>query len=317
MAVTDYNFRIGKCLSLVPLFVFMLCICFSSTAQDLSITFTLNGSIQITAQSEENYGFQLESSTDGIEWNRASDHVVGETLFPISAESQPHALFRLKLWEIPYDRVRLVIIGDSTIANFNVVYGTSGGWGQAIPEFFSPGITIANQAQPGISTKLFLETPIFLNNLISTKPDFVMIHFGYMDAHSQRDHIRTTPEEFAENITTIIQHIRGIGGTPILCTPVATTTFSTGRPNWRPLLSDHSENIRELASTLDCYLMDIYDVSFNFFQEIGLQKTLPLRGSEGDSLHFNEAGAKAIAALAAPLFPPFLKVYQREPDSPQ
>ena len=315
MAFTDHYIQMDKGSCSVGWFALILCYSPLALTQGLSIDSGPNNIITITAKGSEDFGFQLESSTDGIEWIRASDHAVGHHVFPLSTESQSHAMYRLRVWELPWDPIRLVIIGDSTIANFNVVYGNSGGWGQAIPDLFTQDITIANQAQPGVSTKVFMETPIFLHNLLLSKPDFVLLHFGYMDAHSQRDHIRTTPEEFRENITILVEEIRNIGGTPILCTPVTTTAFT--REKLRPLLSTHSETIRQLAIELGCSLMDVYEVSFKLFQELGPQGTLQYQGGENDQLHFNEAGAKAVAALTAPLFPPFLKAYQRESKSSQ
>lgn len=281
-----------------------------ANAETLRIEYGTEGTLQIVAEVEDSMGFQLETSSNGFDWSSSSDHWTGHKIFPLPTEAKSHALYRLKIWEFLWDPVRLVIIGDSTIASFSMVYGKSGGWGQALPDFFSQDITIANQAQPGISTKIFLEKPIFLHNLLTAKPDFVLIHFGYMDAGSQREDIRTTPAEYAENIRTIVEKIRGIGGTPILCTPVTTTLFVN--ETLVPILAVHSKNIRQLATDLNCQLIDVYDVSFELFKDLGPEGTLHFRGSENDQLHFNKEGAKAVAALVAPLFPTFLKAYQRE-----
>lgn len=294
----------------------LLLLSFLSTlvlGEGFSIRLAPGGGVELESESSPGRGLRLEWTVDGDEWIPYSDLFAGQRVFPIDIDAHPMGWFRVQRWELGLDPIVVVIIGGSTVAEFNVVFQHSGGWGEAFPQHFVPEMRVVNLALPGQSSRLYLGNERNLSNLAQIAPDFVLLHFGWMDGAPGvfvNDKAETSPELFVQNIHTLVREVRAFGGTPVLFTPVASMIYDE-RGNLVPYLSGHSQRIRELAEELDCSLVDLYRASFAEFAELGWEGTAEFRTGPKDQLHFNQVGAERVTEMVLPLLPHFLQGYRR------
>jgi len=129
--------------------------------------------------------------------------------------------------------IRIVLIGDSTVCNYPVNQPTRG-WGQYLPEYFTPGtVTITNLAAAGRSTKTFI-TEGRWQKALDLKPDYILIQFGHNDSHSPDQPEATDPATtYPDYLRRYIDDARAHGATPILITPMVRRTLRPPRQNHR------------------------------------------------------------------------------------
>ena len=79
-------------------------------------------------------------------------------------------------------KVKIYMIGDSTMANKAVSAYPETGWGQVFHEYFTEDVCISNHALNGFSTRSFIEKNKWQPVLDSLKEgDYVFIEFGHND----------------------------------------------------------------------------------------------------------------------------------------
>jgi lysophospholipase L1-like esterase len=199
------------------------------------------------------------------------------------------------------------MLGDSTVADYLVDSSHFSGWGQGIYEYLKPNVRAVNLAGPFQSTKNFLYS-IQKDNLVTIKPDFVLIEFGWMDSSRVETEWYTSLTDYAANLKTIIQIVRDFNGTPILVTP-------TGPRYWDdhgriiPVLVDRSQVMRNVAAESQTYLVDLNQLSRDLYNALGQTKSDSTYISSGpeDQTHFSLNGAKVIAGLVVDAFPGILR----------
>jgi lysophospholipase L1-like esterase len=83
-------------------------------------------------------------------------------------------------------RGKVFIIGDSTVANYNVNVYPQAGWGQVIqPYFDSLAVQVINRAIGGRSSRSFYQEGRFTSVLSEMqKGDYLLIQFGHNDRDS-------------------------------------------------------------------------------------------------------------------------------------
>lgn len=205
----------------------------------------------------------------------------------------------------PADRPRLLLAGDSTVCDQHTDPFT--GWGQMIPQYLPPEVTVANYADSGKGSRTFQEDPrLFAALLAATRPgDVVLIQFGHNDK-------TTTAEDFRAGLTTMITGVRDHGGRPILISPPVRREFGMdGRltPYARHVNSvgaDLPALLRQIAADRDVAFADLTAATAGLVEELGPQAAEPiyLTREHDDDTHFSEAGADRIARLVLGLLPP-------------
>jgi len=219
-------------------------------------------------------------------------------------------------------RLRLVIIGDSTVSEYPATRPDRG-WGQFIEERFKDGtIKVINLAAPGRSARTFIQEGRW-QKALDEKPDYVLIQFGHNDSHNPANPESTdAATDYREYLRRYIDESRAIGATPILVTPVVRRTFdaqgkiteSQPPPN-RPLIS-YAKAMKEVASERKVAVIDLHVSSKAFVEKLGPQASADLANKQGDATHFNEKGARAMADLVMkelPMAEPKLKEYLKAP----
>jgi lysophospholipase L1-like esterase len=236
-------------------------------------------------------------------WLDLNDAVSGPISSRVGSAGAAQGYFRLIPWTEP-PPVRVVLIGDSTVADIEANLGHFAGWGQGIYGYFNSYAQVINLAYPGLSTKTFMYSDQ-KERMLAIKPDYVLIDLFYVDEFNGPVEIRTTLEEFETNLKIIIEMIRGFNGMPILLTPQCLYVFNdagqTG-PAYPPRIAI----VEKVAAELGVYLIDLSTSSVNLLNKLGRDGSQPLFM---DWLHFSQAGAEMISGLVVRELPASLGPY--------
>lgn len=205
--------------------------------------------------------------------------------------------------------VRIVIIGDSTVAQYPPK-DAKRGWGQFIAEYFRPGtVEVIDLAAPGRSTKTFIQEGRW-KTALGDKPDYVLIQFGHNDSHPPSKPEATDPAtDYKAFLRRYIDESRAIGAIPILVTPMVRRRFNEqGRvvesepPPHRPLAA-YAEAMKAVGAEKDIPVIDLYTSSKKLAEKLGPVASLDLASQKSDPTHFNEKGARAMADLVIQALP--------------
>ncbi|HEY8657901.1 MAG TPA: SGNH/GDSL hydrolase family protein, partial [Hanamia sp.] len=127
-------------------------------------------------------------------------------------------------------KIKVYLIGDSTMANKEIKAYPETGWGMPFRYFFNSTVDVDNRAKNGRSTKSFIDEKLWqpvVDNL--NEGDYVLIQFGHNDEVKTKK-TYTTEEQFANNLKRYVNESRSKKAIPILITPVARRKFdSTGK----------------------------------------------------------------------------------------
>ena len=209
-------------------------------------------------------------------------------------------------------RIRIFLIGDSTMADKNLIGSPERGWGQLFPMFFHDDVVVENHARNGRSTKSFIAEGRWQVVLDKLQPgDYVFIQFGHND--SKKDDTtrfadaRTT---YRDNLVRFIADTRSKEAIPILLTPVTRRSFDKKGV----LVDKHGEYpvvVRELAAAEKVDLIDLHRKSMQMIEQLGDERSRnlflwvrpglysALMSGKEDNTHFTFEGARAVAALVA------------------
>lgn len=199
--------------------------------------------------------------------------------------------------------LRIVVTGDSTVSDYDTAKSGTRGWGMYLKEFFKPGsVEVVNLATSGRSTKTFLSEGRWARAL-AAKPDYLLIQFGHNDSHDPKNNEATDfATDYKANLRRFIDDARAISATPILVTPMVRRRFDAqGKiadetPPSRPL-SAYAKAMREVAAEKKAALIDLHAASLAQAEKLGPAEAAKFANKSGDFTHFNETGARAMAAL--------------------
>jgi lysophospholipase L1-like esterase len=199
--------------------------------------------------------------------------------------------------------LRLVIIGDSTVCEYPPSRPERG-WGQFIQERFNDGtVKVINLAASGRSTKTFIQERRW-EKALGEKPDYVLIQFGHNDSHSPDKPEATDPAtNYKDYLRQYIDESRAIGATPILVTSMVRRTFDADgkiTDHQTPPARDldlYANAMKEVGSEKKVAVIDLHASSKSLMNQLGPRESLTLANKKGDSTHFNEKGARAMADL--------------------
>jgi lysophospholipase L1-like esterase len=296
-------FRNPRHVSLVVLFLVLL-LANAVIGQSLAISQNSANKMSLEATSPADIGYRFQASPDFKNWEDISDQASGPLSYRIAPTNDAMRFFRLRAWTTQDAHITLVILGDSTVADFAVNNSQFSGWGQGIYGYLKPNVQVVNLAVAYQSTRVFLSS-IQKEYLVKIKPDFVLVHFGWVDASGLPAPYPTSITEYEAYLKTIIQMIRDFKGTPILMTPTGPRVFDdTGKVV--PSMEDRCEVVRNLAAEFQTYLIDLNQLSKNLYNELGDSKSAYISWNEFDRAHFSLKGAEVIAGLAVNAFPDIL-----------
>ena len=199
--------------------------------------------------------------------------------------------------------LRLVIVGDSTVADYPAEH-TNRGWGQYIEERFKPDtVKVTNLAKSGRSTKSFIAEGLW-EKAIGEKPNYVLIQFGHNDSHApDKPEATDAATDYKDYLRRYIDESRAIAATPILITPMVRRTFDAAgkiteaQPPPNRALASYANAMKEVAAEKKVALIDLYTSSKTLAEKLGPEASAAMANKQGDATHFNEKGARAMADL--------------------
>jgi lysophospholipase L1-like esterase len=297
-----------KSSSVLAVLLFVVSFANRANAQSLNILPTGTNRISLEATSPPNIGYRFQASTDLENWEDISDQASGPLSHWIDLTNNWQGFFRTSGASTEDAPVTLILLGDSTVADF---VSNFYGWGQALYERLKPNVLLVNYATPLESTRSFLGS-IRKDNLQRIKPDFVLVQLGLEDDNAYLALAYTSLPEYEENLRKIVQLIRDFKGTPILVTPPVSRWFWGGQipPG---VLADRSAVMRKVATELQVYFIDLNQLTFDLYNQLGQTDSAYITYSDLDRTHFSEAGSHVIADLVVKAFPAILKVQTKEP----
>ncbi|MFC4104184.1 rhamnogalacturonan acetylesterase [Paenibacillus xanthanilyticus] len=206
----------------------------------------------------------------------------------------------------------LYIAGDSTAAQKSGAEKPMAGWGEFLPFRFRSGVTVRNWAINGRSTKSFMaEGRLAAISREIAPGDYWFIQFGHNDGKAEDPSRYCDADSYKANLRRFVEAARGAGAVPVLLTPVSRRWFASDGQADPLAVGPYPEAMRETAAELDAPLLDLFARSQQLYAETGVEasKALFVHLAPGehpnypdgltDDTHFSEAGAEAIAQLAA------------------
>jgi len=215
----------------------------------------------------------------------------------------------LSLFSPPRKKIKVWLIGDSTMANKEVKAYPETGWGMPFANFFDSTVVVDNRAKNGRSTKSFFAEGLWEPVISSMQEgDYVFIQFGHNDEGKEKVGRYTTPDEFKANLLLYVNETRSKKAIPVLITPVARRNFdSTG--SIRETHPVYTDAVKEVAQKNNVPLIDLDEKSKALLQKYGPESSKYLFNylepnehpnyPEGrkDDTHFSELGARKMAEI--------------------
>ena len=223
-------------------------------------------------------------------------------------------LFALLLlgFTIPPNRqIKIYLIGDSTICEYEPQRAPLTGWGMPFKYFFDSTVVVDNRAKGGRSTRTFLNEGRWQPIADSLQEgDYVLMQFGHNDeAKEEKYKDRYTPvPDYKTNLIKFITETRAKKATPVIITPVSRMRFDKdGRQ--QETHTEYTAACYQVAKQYNVPLIDLDKRSRELFQQLGPENAkllfMQLEPGENpsypegqkDNTHFNAYGARRIAEL--------------------
>ena len=215
----------------------------------------------------------------------------------------------LAAFNAPPKKIRVYLIGDSTIADKATTAFPETGWGTPFKSFFDSSVVIDNRAKNGRSTKSFIAENLWQPIADQLQEgDYVFIQFGHNDEVKKKVGRYATPDEYKKNLARFIAETRNKKANPILLTPVTRRSFDK-EGKVMETHAEYSPLVRQVAKETNTPLIDLDEKSRTLLQQFGEEnsKLLFLQLAPGehpnypegknDNTHFNELGARKMAQL--------------------
>ncbi len=211
----------------------------------------------------------------------------------------------------PKKKIRLYLIGDSTMCEYEPSRAPLTGWGMPFKYFFDSSVTIYNMAKGGRSTRTFLSENRWQPVTDSLQEgDYVFIQFGHNDeAKEEKYKDRYTPvEDYKTNLVKFIEETRSKKANPMLVTPVTRMRFDKDG-NIEETHKEYSAAVWEIGKQYHTPVIDLDAKSRELLQQLGPvhAKMLFMQldslehpnypNGQKDNTHFNEFGARRMAEL--------------------
>jgi lysophospholipase L1-like esterase len=206
-------------------------------------------------------------------------------------------------------KIKVWMIGDSTMAIKEKRTYPETGWGMPFVYFFDSTVTVDNRAKNGRSTKSFLAENLWqpiVENL--QEGDYVFIQFGHNDEAKEKGERYAPPDLFKSNLLKYVTETRNKKAIPILLTPVSRRKFDKDG-HVMETHAEYSPLVKEVASANNVPVIDLDELSKALYQQFGPENSkllfLQLKPGEhpnypngrDDNTHFSELGARLIAQL--------------------
>ena len=211
----------------------------------------------------------------------------------------------------PKKKIRVYLIGDSTMCEYEAKRAPLTGWGMPFKNFFDTTVTIDNRAKGGRSTRTFLSENRWQPIADSLQEgDYVLMQFGHNDeAKEERYKDRYTPvPDYKVNLAKFIAETRARKAVPVLITPVTRMRFDKEGKQQETHM-EYTAAVFEVAKQYSVPVIDLDKRSRELLTQLGpvnanylFMQLAPgehpaYPEGQKDNTHLNEYGARRIAEL--------------------
>jgi len=201
------------------------------------------------------------------------------------------------------------LAGDSTVMTNGSGSYPQQGWGGRLHDLFTSGVSVANRAVGGRSSKSFVDEGRLAAILTVIHPgDYLFVQFGHNDDYSD-PRLHTDPyTSYKTYLAMYVDLARQYGATPVLVTPMGRRRYdSSGR--FLNDFTDRAAAMRQLAAEKSAALIDLNAKSIAFYNRIGVTATTDVflwlapgqypnfPGGVHDTTHFQDYGAAQLARM--------------------
>ncbi|GAB2819649.1 rhamnogalacturonan acetylesterase [Ferruginibacter profundus] len=211
----------------------------------------------------------------------------------------------------PKKKIKLYLVGDSTMCEYEPSRAPLTGWGMPFKYFFDSTVVIDNRARGGRSTRTFISENRWQPVADSLQEgDYVLIQFGHNDeAKEEKYKDRYTPvADYKANLVTFITETRAKKANPVLITPVTRMRFDK-EGKIEETHKEYSAAVWEVGKQLNVPVIDLDAKSRELLQQFGPANSKFLfmqldslehpnyPNGQKDNTHFTEFGARRMAEL--------------------
>lgn len=212
---------------------------------------------------------------------------------------------------VPPKKIRIYLIGDSTVSNYPTKQRPITGWGMPFANYFDETVTIVNRAVGGRSSRNFLEENRWKPITDSLNAgDYVFIQFGHNDESKEPKYAAryTSVPDYKINLIKFITETRAKNAIPVLVTPVSRISFDKDG-NAKETHVEYSKAVFEVGEQYKVPVVDLDKKSRELYQQLGAlngnRLFMQLDSAEHpnypvgwhDNTHFNEYGARLMAEI--------------------
>ncbi|HTQ40527.1 MAG TPA: rhamnogalacturonan acetylesterase [Pirellulales bacterium] len=182
------------------------------------------------------------------------------------------------------------LLGDSTVCDQPLEPWNS--WGQMLPRFFQPGVVVANHAESGETLRSSLGAKRLDKVLSTMKPgDYLFIQYGHNDMKEKGDGVGAFTT-YKADLKKFIDGARQHGGIPVLVTSMDRKKSLEADGKMTNTLGDYPEAVRQTAKEENVPLIDLHDMSWQFYQALGSEN---IGKAFQDGTHHNNYGSYELA----------------------
>ncbi len=209
-------------------------------------------------------------------------------------------------------KLKITIIGDSTVCNYASSKYPQAGWGQVLDRFFTAGsVTVNNRAIGGRSSRSFYQEGRWADVLSNLENgEYVFIQFGHNDRDFSKEERYTDTSQYKEYLRKYVNESRKKGAIPVLISPMNMNAWNGS--NVREVFCEGANNYRgamlNVSKELNVPFIDLEKKSVALQKRMGQNYCakfiyLGLDANEypnfadgsSDGTHFQEMGANFMA----------------------
>ncbi len=211
----------------------------------------------------------------------------------------------------PKKKIKVYLIGDSTMCEYPVSRAPLTGWGMPFKYFFDSTVTVDNRARGGRSTRTFISENRWQPIADSLQEgDYVLMQFGHNDEAKEPQYKdRYTPvPDYKTNLIKFIAETRAKNANPVLITPVTRMRFDK-EGNVEETHKEYTAAVWEVGNAYKVPVIDLDAKSRELLQQFGAASAKYLfmqldslehpnypKGQK-DNTHFTEFGARRMAEI--------------------
>ncbi len=192
----------------------------------------------------------------------------------------------------------IYLLGDSTVCDqMGEPYAS---WGQMLPDFFKPGVAIANHGESGESVSASIGRGRFDKILSLIRPgDVFIVQFGHNDM-KEKAKDPDAAKKYKAGLIEWAKAVKAKGATAVIVTPMNRHTFENGKVI--NSLEEYPQMAREAAAESGAQLIDLNAQSKILYESFGEQGSLHLFEhnedySKMDATHHSPFGAYELAKI--------------------